>query len=187
LNSILDSGFTMKKFSSLSSIAQDGFSLLEVLIAVLIFSIGLMGLAGLQVVAMKANQNALFRSIASEAAYDLLDRLRANTRAASAGALPQNIKDDIAAWNTGLGTVLPGGKGYVCRQAVKRGTTDCLGNASLAPGVMSGGANGDPAKLFFLVKVVWEQAATGDEGFVNLSLTDDEIKKLQQVIVVGQL
>lgn len=65
---------------------QGGFTLLEVLITVLILSIGLLGLAGLQLSALKLNDSAERRSQATILAYDILDRMRANRTAAEAGA-----------------------------------------------------------------------------------------------------
>lgn len=56
-----------------------GFSLLEVLIALLIFSLGLMGLAGLMVVSVKTNHSAYLRTQASFLAQSMADRMRANT------------------------------------------------------------------------------------------------------------
>lgn len=56
----------------------DGFTLLEVMIALVIFSIGLIGLAGLQGLGMKNNQTSYTRTVASQLAYDLADRIRNN-------------------------------------------------------------------------------------------------------------
>lgn len=55
-----------------------GFSLLEVLIALLIFSLGLLGMAGLMVVSVKTNQSAYLRTQASFLAQSMADRMRAN-------------------------------------------------------------------------------------------------------------
>lgn len=55
-----------------------GFTLLEVLIAMLIFAIGMLGLAGMQGVALKDNNDAYMRSQAVFFAYDMGDRIRAN-------------------------------------------------------------------------------------------------------------
>ena len=46
-------------------VARRGFTLLEVLIALLVFSLGLLGLAGLMVVSVKTNQSAYLRTQAS--------------------------------------------------------------------------------------------------------------------------
>jgi len=57
---------------------QHGFTLLEVLIALLILSIGLLGLAALQTVGLRSNQMATMRTQATLIAYDITDRMRAN-------------------------------------------------------------------------------------------------------------
>lgn len=58
-----------------------GFTLLEVLIALLVLSIGLLGLAALQTTALRSNQMASMRTLATQAAYDITDRMRANETA----------------------------------------------------------------------------------------------------------
>lgn len=55
-----------------------GFTLIEVLVAMLVLAIGLMGVAGLQVLGVQGNASALHKNIASQFAYDLADRARAN-------------------------------------------------------------------------------------------------------------
>jgi type IV pilus assembly protein PilV len=55
-----------------------GFTLLEVLIALLVFSIGLLGMAGLLVVSVKTNHSAYLRTQASFLAQSMADRMRAN-------------------------------------------------------------------------------------------------------------
>jgi type IV pilus assembly protein PilV len=61
---------------------QGGFSLIEVLIAVLVFSVGLLGLAGLQAISLKNVHSAYLRTQATFLAYDMIDRMRANKNAA---------------------------------------------------------------------------------------------------------
>lgn len=55
-----------------------GFSLLEVLIALVIFSLGLLGMAGLMVMSVKTNQSAYLRTQASFIAESMANRMRAN-------------------------------------------------------------------------------------------------------------
>ena len=59
---------------------QYGFTLLEVLIALLILSIGLLGLAALQTTALRSNQMASMRTTATTLTYDIIDRMRANPK-----------------------------------------------------------------------------------------------------------
>ena len=62
---------------------QSGFSLIEVLISIVIASIGLLGLAGMQATGLKNNHSAYQRSQATVLAYDLADRMRANMSSTS--------------------------------------------------------------------------------------------------------
>ena len=55
-----------------------GFTLLEVLVAVVILSIGMLGLMGLQTVALRQNNSAQTRSYAIDYINELVDRMRAN-------------------------------------------------------------------------------------------------------------
>jgi type IV pilus assembly protein PilV len=107
-----------------------GFSLLEVLIAMLVLSIGLLGLAGLQANSVSFNHGAYMRSQATSLAYDISDRMRANRQAAldedydddGTAALPTCpdavaagtvAEEDLAAWHISLVCALPNGNGTV--------------------------------------------------------------------------
>ena len=63
--------------SVVHSSRQRGFSLLEVLIAALIFAIGFLGLAGLQARMLAAANSSYERSAAVMSAYTILDAMRA--------------------------------------------------------------------------------------------------------------
>lgn len=72
--------------SCMSSRTQSGIALIEVLITVLILAIGFLGLAGLQLTALRNNSSAYERSQATMLAYDIIDRMRANRDAALNGS-----------------------------------------------------------------------------------------------------
>jgi len=57
---------------------DSGFTLIEVLISTLVLAVGLLGLAGLQAASIKNNLSAYNRSQATQLAYDMADRMRAN-------------------------------------------------------------------------------------------------------------
>lgn len=57
---------------------QTGMTLIEVLVALLVLSIGILGAAMLQLNALKQTDSAMFGSQASFVAHDLLERVRAN-------------------------------------------------------------------------------------------------------------
>lgn len=61
--------------------AGNGFSLIEVLIALVIMSVGMLGIAGLYMHSMQAGRSSIFRHQAVTLAGDIADRIRANPRA----------------------------------------------------------------------------------------------------------
>ncbi|GGK10982.1 type IV pilus modification protein PilV [Luteimonas terricola] len=70
---------------------QRGSTLLEVMIAVLILAIGMLGLAALSAVTIKNSNSAAARSQAVVQVYSLFDTLRLDRAQASAGAF--NVSD----------------------------------------------------------------------------------------------
>lgn len=58
--------------------SQLGLSLVEAMIALLVISIGLLGIAALQLTAMNQNSSSLNHGQAVRYAYDMSDRIRAN-------------------------------------------------------------------------------------------------------------
>lgn len=80
-----------------------GFTLIEVLVALLVLSIGLLGLAALQITSLQFNTDSYARTQATLLAYDILDRMRANSAAVSTGkydASSSTVSAKISAYNT---------------------------------------------------------------------------------------
>ena len=65
---------------------QRGFSLIEVLIAILVLAIGLLGMANMQASGMRSTHGAYLRTQATFLAGDILDSMRANVTAARGGS-----------------------------------------------------------------------------------------------------
>jgi type IV pilus assembly protein PilV len=70
---------TGTSFTATSRVA--GFTLLEVLLTLVILSVGLLGLAAMQVVGLKSGNTASYRSIATLVAGEMAERMRANPAA----------------------------------------------------------------------------------------------------------
>lgn len=123
---------------------QQGFTLLEVLIAVLVFSFGLLGIAGMMTISVRNNHNGYLRSQANFMAENMVDRMRANPSALWGGsyaglattgtatcdlAVPCTFNElaafDMQSWAASLAQLLPAGQG----------TINCVPNAAL-PGVL---------------------------------------------------
>lgn len=68
----------METLSSALARRQRGVTLIEVLIAILVLSFGLMGLASLQLMTLRNNQSSFDRSRAIMAVYSIADIMRAN-------------------------------------------------------------------------------------------------------------
>ncbi len=105
-----------------------GFTLLEVLVALLVLGIGLLGLAGLQIQGLRFNHDAYVRSQATFLAYDLLERMRLNRDQAAAyvGGDPGGVcgapgnaiaLDDRICWHAAVVQTLPGGAATVAAGA----------------------------------------------------------------------
>lgn len=79
---------------------QRGVGLIEVLVAVLVLAIGLLGIAGLQSQALKNNQSAFERSQAVALTYLMMDAMRANVTAARTGLYNINRTCSVSAGGT---------------------------------------------------------------------------------------
>lgn len=117
---------------------ESGFTLLEILIAMMVLSVGLMGLAGLMASSMKNNLSASHRTQATWMAYDIIDRMRANRANAITGSYATPLgapvactvaapagtvhAQDIAAWKSQLACVLPTGDGSIAVTNTARAT-----------------------------------------------------------------
>ncbi len=89
-----------------------GATMIEVLVAIVVLSIGLLGLAGLQMTSLQSNHSAYLRSQATLLAYDLSDRMRARAVATRSGAYADDAAGDRADWNARVTTLLgPGATG----------------------------------------------------------------------------
>jgi len=111
-------------------LASAGFTLIEVLVALVVMSVGLLGLALLQQNAVVFNRDAYLASQATVLAYDIADRIRGNREAGRDGdydsafagtppacnsAIPAGtvVEQDIAAWRRALSCALPAGDGQI--------------------------------------------------------------------------
>lgn len=109
---------------------ETGATLIEVLVAMVVLAIGLLGLAGLQATSIQSNHSAYYRSQATILASDLADRMRANRTAAltdayvidefptsstrnSVSGNDVSPENDIAEWLNQLALTLPEGTGKV--------------------------------------------------------------------------
>jgi type IV pilus assembly protein PilV len=156
---------------------QRGSTLFEVLIAVLVLGVGILGVGAMQARSLSSSHTASMRSQAVALSQDLADRMRANLTAVRAAApnnystlVPANnscravyrtavvaapvictpaqlAADDLFDWNDRVAALLPLGVGRVCLDST--------------PDDGTAGANAcDGAGNVFAVKVFWTERAT---------------------------
>ncbi|HEV2609427.1 MAG TPA: type IV pilus modification protein PilV [Noviherbaspirillum sp.] len=87
----------------------DGFSLIEVLVAVLVLAVGVIGTAGMQLAALRTNQQSSFQTTAVQLAAEMADRMRANESQMKLGAA-RNPYLKVNYWATTHGDPFPPGK-----------------------------------------------------------------------------
>ncbi len=106
-----------------------GFSLLETLVALVVMSIGMLGIAALYVESLRAGKTAIYRTQAVTLAADMADRIRSNSTAqvAYAGAAANNncvalainctpaqmAAHDLLLWQQDVTNMVPAGVGNV--------------------------------------------------------------------------
>lgn len=141
--------------------SQSGFSLIEVLVALTILVIGLLGLAGLQLATLRwttdANQGAAIARLGQELAEKIRARpgqadafvtaaagqpaADATCYSASGCSAAAGIASDVAEWRALVAAALPGGVATLCRDASPA-------DGSVAAPACSGGVS-DPLVMKF--------------------------------------
>jgi type IV pilus assembly protein PilV len=142
--------------------------MLEVLIAIVVIAFGLLGVAGLQVIALKNNQSAAHRLIATTLANDMVDRVKTNAAGAgdghydqpnpnayttqvagclsAAGCSTQELaQNDRFEWAQLLTAALPGGRGIVCLDSTPEDGLDAAAPA----------CDGAAGTTMYAVKIWW--------------------------------
>lgn len=127
-----------------------GFTLIEVLVSMVILALGLLGLAALQGISLKNNQDAYLFSQANALAYEMSDRIKANKLGWTTGTIPtaaascatgcnssaasctttQMAAFDYCYWQQKTTTILSSGATAVITASPKTGSTTCTGSST---------------------------------------------------------
>lgn len=167
----------MRPTSPILPTRSRGFSLIEVLVSMVVLAAGLLGIAGLQVSALRWTADSGNRSTATQLADELMEKVRSNpsqeaayitattqtsvptASAACYGAgcnAAARVNTDIAEWRAAVAGRLPAGEAVLCRDA---SPTDGTERSSAA----CSGAAGDP----LVIKFWWRQRTSGGEVVAN--------------------
>lgn len=110
-----------------------GFTMIEVLVALAVLAVGLLGIAALYLDSLRAGRTAIYRTQAVNVAADLADRIRANRAvpvnyetaigdavmsvpacdSAAGCTRAEMAQNDLAEWKAQLAALLPNGDGSV--------------------------------------------------------------------------
>ncbi len=123
---------------------QSGFTLIEVLVSVFVLALGVIGVAGMQLTAMRNSQVSSYQTVAVQLAAELADKMRSNavemkkaddsnafiftynsaadgdptagTKCFATACTAEQMADfDVYEWKQRLITLLPGGRVAICR------------------------------------------------------------------------
>jgi len=159
---------------------QRGVSLIEVLVAVMIFSIGLVGLAGLLIMATRSNQAAYLRTQVVYLAHNMADRMSANPMAVwdgsynnsnyptatsvttkcdlSSSCTPDDLAThDMQMWSTQLATFLPSATASIKCDSGSAGFTPSAAQFGMRP----------PYGGNCIMTIKWSERGAGDATHSN--------------------
>lgn len=157
----------MKTVLKINSHFQSGFTLIEILIAMVILSVGVLGLAGLQGMSIRSSDTAYMRTAATAQIYDFAERMRSNVEGYE---LSGNGGDDAYAQRSGIPTYtscnivtsVPGGGCNPTQLAIRDVAMWNIENARVLP---NGQGIVCRAGQSFIITVSWDQDGIGS-GFV---------------------
>jgi len=152
---------------------QQGFLMLEVLVAIVVLSIGMLGILGVILNSLKFTTSSNYRTIAAQQSYAMAETMRAsvinilayNNVATPTGSVDcmtsppgaacttsaQVASNDVFMWNARLQAMLPIGRGVVCQDS--------------AAGAGAAGSFACTGTGQFVVKVCWDESRIpGQQG-----------------------
>lgn len=105
--------------------AQQGVSLIEVLVALFVLAFGMLGIAGMQTMAMKANQSAFERNAAVISAGSIVERMRSNQAAARTGGYNRSMPTGVCTAPSGTERVAVDIQGWLGELSQNLGSGAC--------------------------------------------------------------
>ena len=89
--SVAQNPFAVSTREPLSHRTQSGFSLIEVLVAIIILSVGMLGAVGMQATALQSNKETRYQAIATTFGRELAEKMRGEITPSPSRLLPQKI------------------------------------------------------------------------------------------------
>lgn len=159
---------------------QRGMTLIEILVTMVILSIGLLGLASLMLEGLQSNQSAYLRTQASIYAYDMADRIRINTSQSATPAAASAVASAYNNFSTDSMPALPGCSTTGCTQNqlaqldMAEWAQQINGSGSGEIAMLPGGVGtielaSTPTGNIFTIKVTWQEDQWNDATEQNVA------------------
>lgn len=160
--------------------SSGGFTMIEVMVALLVLSIGLFGMLGITANSLKLTSSANYRTVAAQQAYAMAETLRANpatlgvtlpTDTAFVSTTPAStpacvtavgctrsafINNAVYMWQQAVQANLPSGAGTVCRDSSAASNPPNTSGSSISWNCSGSGQ--------YVVKVCWNEARVAVSG-----------------------
>jgi type IV pilus assembly protein PilV len=149
-----------------------GFTLIEVLIALIVLVLGVLGAAAMTLTSLRDGKQSIYRSQATALAYELGDLMRASPsqEAVFTGATPALVsscwttgcspsdtaKNDVAEWRAKVPLVLPNGDAVICHDLTKLDQYPACDGSATAP---------------LVVKLKWDEKNNNARGQTTSAVT----------------
>lgn len=153
--------------------AEGGFTLLEIMVAIVILGMGLLGMLGVIFNSLKLSSSSSYRVVAEQQAYSIAEAVRANTSVlgfstpgaptgdayACFGTTGCSATDYLGSsyqiWTDQLASVLPSGAGVICRDSDP--SLSAHAPTTTAAGVTDWKCIANSASPY-VVKICWDEA-----------------------------
>ena len=161
--------------------------MIEVMVAILVLALGMMGMLGMFINSLKISSGAMYRNTATQHAYMMADVIRANqvnlqnyfaptatstaTCFTSTGCSTSQIPNtEYKVWETQLGNLLPAGQGLVCRDNAAASAARRPSPQTYAAFFTCASSVASPGQV--VVKVCWDESRI-QAGNRNVSNSDN--------------
>ncbi len=149
---------------------RNGFTSVEALVAFLILSVGMLGIASLQTISLRSSQTASLRTVAAIKAGEILERIRANPSEVNSYAVAADATGTYKGCNSGINKCAPADMAADDIFAWKKSLTEALpDNAEVTASIVVAPRAAGSALFDVTVTINWEEPAVKSKNIQTQS------------------